>query len=64
MLTIKKNEEGLFEAVASPPHVEKVWVSPGGYTAAELAAMLVDLGCHPRDVGDAFYEPDPDWLEE
>jgi hypothetical protein len=25
--------------------------------------MLREHGCHQTDIGDAFYEADPDWLD-
>ena len=28
----------------------------------ELHARLFSLGCHVTDIGDAFFEADPDWL--
>jgi hypothetical protein len=28
----------------------------------ELIDRLVELGFHQQDIGDAFYDADPDWL--
>lgn len=28
----------------------------------ELVAALQEIGCHQTDIGDAFFEADPDWL--
>lgn len=38
------------------------WTSPHPMTTKQLIAALRDLGCHQTDIGDAFYEADPDWL--
>lgn len=27
-----------------------------------LVEMLLGCGCHQIDIGDAFYDADPDWL--
>jgi hypothetical protein len=27
----------------------------------ELVEALLGLGCHQSDIGDAFYEADPEW---
>ena len=32
-------------------------------TVDDLIAKLFDLGCHQTDIGDAFHQADPDWLQ-
>jgi hypothetical protein len=31
--------------------------------ANDLDKQLYELGCHVTDIGDAFYEADPNWLD-
>jgi hypothetical protein len=53
----------LYESTVSPPHGRGVeWTSPHPMTADALVEALLDRGCHQTDIGDAFYEADPDWL--
>ena len=52
----------LYEATTTPPHSNVVWSSPEPMTVDDLDKKLVELGCHPTDIGDAFYEADPDWV--
>jgi hypothetical protein len=33
-------------------------------TVNALVAALFELGCHQHDIGDAFYQADPDWVEK
>jgi hypothetical protein len=32
-------------------------------TADALDRQLYEVGCHPTDIGDAFYEADPEWID-
>jgi hypothetical protein len=32
-------------------------------TRDDLVDALRGIGCHQTDIGDAFYEADPDWLD-
>lgn len=52
-----------YEATVTPPHSNVEWSTPEPMTVDELDRKLFELGCHPTDVGDAFYEADPDWVE-
>jgi hypothetical protein len=54
---------GLYEAEVTPPHGNGVaWSSPVPLRREELVKALLDRGCHQTDIGDAFYEADPEWL--
>jgi hypothetical protein len=52
----------LYEAEVTPPHGSNVWSTPEPMTADDLDKKLFELGCHPTDIGDAFYEADPQWV--
>ncbi len=39
-----------------------VWQSPEPLSRHDLITALRELGCHQTDIGDAFYEADPEWL--
>lgn len=53
----------LYEARATPPHSSSPWSTPHPMSVDELDKKLYELGCHQTDIGDAFYEADPDWVE-
>ncbi len=62
-ITIRK-ADGLCKAV-TPPHGEGVrWVSPRAMSRDESVEALRERGCHQADIGDAFYEADPDWVAD
>ncbi len=52
-----------YEATVTPPHGSVGWSTPEPLTVDELDRKLHELGCHPTDIGDAFYEADPNWVE-
>jgi len=53
----------LYEAEVTPPHGGgQAWRSDAPTGQDELVARLRERGCHPTDIGDAFYEADPEWL--
>ena len=63
-IVIKKTTSG-YEAIATPPHVNgSAWQSPQPMPIRELVAALRQRGCRQTDVGDAFYEANPDWLAD
>ena len=63
-IVIKKTTAG-YEAIATPPHVSgSAWQSPQPMPIRELVAALRQCGCHQTDIGDAFYEANPDWLAD
>jgi hypothetical protein len=55
--------DGEYTATVSPPHSSTAWSSDKPMSADELDARLRELGCHPTDIGDAFYEADPAWVQ-
>ena len=53
----------LYTAAVSPPHGAGVpWTSPEPMTMDSLIDALTGQGCHQTDIGDAFYDTDPEWL--
>ncbi len=48
--------------VWDPRQPGQAWATPKPMTCRRLVDLLVARGCHQIDVGDAFYEADPDWL--
>jgi hypothetical protein len=53
----------LYEAEVTPPHGRGMpWNSEVPVPLDELIKQLRDRGCHQTDIGDAFYEADPEWL--
>jgi hypothetical protein len=57
-----KSANGLFEAVASPPHSKSVWATSCPILGNQLIQELLSLGCHQQDIGDAMSEIDPNWV--
>lgn len=60
-ITIKKIDGG-YVAEVTHPHGGAAWTTPAPLTADALVSELQARGCHQTDIGDAFYEADPDWL--
>lgn len=56
-LTIRR-VDSLYKAEVSPPESEVAWVSPKPMKEKALWEKLIELGCHPRDVADAFEDAD------
>jgi hypothetical protein len=53
----------LYEADVTPPHGSGVsWSTARPVLRDELVKTLLEHGCHQTDIGDAFYEADPEWL--
>jgi hypothetical protein len=62
-ITVSKIGEG-YMAKVTPPHGNgSNWESHTPLTSAQLIQKLLALGCHQTDIGDAFYEADPEWLK-
>jgi hypothetical protein len=58
-----KRVGSLYEATVTRPHGDgSDWTTPRPLTRDELVAALRERGCHQTDIGDAFYEADPEWL--
>jgi hypothetical protein len=55
--------EGGYTASASPPHIAAHWATDAPMSAEELVGELRSRGCHQTDIGDAFYDADPQWLD-
>ena len=55
--------EGGYLAKVTPSHGDDAsWVADQPMNVSDLVAKLRALGFHQQDIGDAFYEADPDWL--
>ncbi len=55
--------DGLYEAEVTPPHGRgNPWKTAAPMGRDELVDALLKRGCHQTDIGDAFYEADPEWL--
>ena len=66
-LRIKKEPGGLYSAEAFKFSPSLSWVKPEWATLAQMSTEnlireLLALGFDQIDIGDAFYEADPDWL--
>jgi hypothetical protein len=64
MLEVKKVNEDLYVAIATPPEVDEVWFSPNPLGARRLIRELGKRGAHSTDIGDAMYQQDPAWLDK
>jgi len=62
-ISIQKAEGG-YTAQVTPPHGDRPWATERPMSVKELVAALRALSCHTTDIGDAFYEANPNWLEE
>ncbi len=61
-IVIRKSDK-LYTAEVTPPHGGGVpWATAEPLDRASLIAALRERGCHQTDIGDAFYEADPEWL--
>ena len=57
--------DGGYVARVTPPHGDgRPWASDHPQSADALVAELQRRGCHQTDIGDAFYEADPNWLTQ
>ena len=63
-ITIEKVPGGYLARVTPPHGNGRSWASEHPQTADALVADLLKQGCHQTDIGDAFYEADPDWLRD
>jgi hypothetical protein len=62
-LSVKKISMELYEAMATPPHVNSAWSTSEPISAKQLIDELKARGCHQQDIGDALYEQDSNWIE-
>ena len=62
MATVITRVGDLYEATITPPHGGgEPWATSQPMPRDSVIAALRDRGCHQTDVGDAFYEADPEW---
>lgn len=60
---IQRVDDG-YTATVSPSHGDNVrWETSAAVDQGVLIDALTELGFHQQDIGDAFYEADPGWLE-
>jgi hypothetical protein len=53
----------LYEATITPPHCGgERWATSQPMPRHSVIAALRDRGCHQTDIGDAFYDADPERL--
>jgi len=53
-----------YSATVTPPHCKVgLWSTDSPLDVETLIEKLKALGCHQTDIGDAFYEADPNWVE-
>ncbi len=60
-IKIRKVGDRLYEASYEPAHGPP-WTGNRPLPASAIIAELLARGAHQQDIGDAFYEADPDWL--
>ena len=61
-IAIQRTDDG-YEAQASPPHcIGGPWRTAAPLPRDALVKELISRGCHQQDIGDAFHEADPQWL--
>ena len=64
-IRISKADANNYEAWVTPPHGSgTTWHTSGPVSVDELIEQLRGLGCHTTDIGDAFFEADPNWLDQ
>ena len=61
-IILKKQAEGLYTASATSPHVKEPWSTTGSLGTDQIIRELLKRGAHQTDIGDAFYDQDPDWV--
>jgi len=66
-IRIKKAGDALYSAELTLPDMPAVkagWSTPTSMSADQLVEGLLNRGAHQTDIGNAFYQADPDWLGE
>jgi hypothetical protein len=62
-LRIQRQETG-YTARVTPSHGDSIeWEQAEPVGQGVLIDALIELGFHQQDIGDAFYEADPEWLD-
>ena len=62
-LVIKHTPVGYLAVVTPWPSLDVAWANEEPMKADDLVRQLIGLGLHQQDIGDAFQESDPGWLE-
>lgn len=62
-ITIKKVAKKGYTATVTRPDIGFTWETHAPLTQKQLIRELLTNGCHQTDIGDAFYEADPHWLD-
>jgi hypothetical protein len=63
-IIIRRAAESAYVAEVTPPHGEgEQWSSPHPMSRDDVVAAPRQIGCQQTDIGDAFFEADPGWLD-
>ena len=62
-IKIEKAGNGYLAKITPPHGSGSNWETRVPLTSEQLIQQLLMLGCHQTDIGDAFYEADPEWLK-
>lgn|GEM_PF-4886924 len=63
-LILKKQSDGLYTALATPPNVSEAWSTTEALGTDQIIHELLKRGAYQTDIGDAFYDQDPDWVKK
>jgi hypothetical protein len=63
-IILKKQSDGLYTALATPPDVSEVWSTTEALGTGQIIHELLKRGAHQTDIGDAFYDQDQDWVKK
>ncbi|MGQ4584766.1 hypothetical protein [Lysobacter sp. F60174L2] len=63
-INIQKVADGYLAQVTPPHGGDSAWEATEPLAIDALIKKLLALGCHQTDIGDAFYQADPHWLEQ
>jgi hypothetical protein len=61
-ISITKVKDRLYTVRYLPRHSEP-WSTPEPMPRHQIIEELLRRGAHQQDIGDAFYEADPNWLK-
>jgi hypothetical protein len=64
MIQITKVLGGYIARVSPPQGNGATWETQEPLARHALVEKLLALGCHQTDIGDAFYQADPFWLDQ
>ena len=64
VLKITKVGDNRYDAKSVPPDKRGIWATKEPLSIDQLIEELKKQGYHQTDIGDAFYETDPDWLSK